>query len=376
MNNNKINISILSLIIISGIILFILNLFIGSTTIPFKDLFRVFLEPDSNPTISTIIFSYRLPQAVTALLAGAALSVAGLLMQTLFRNPLADPSMLGISSGAGLGVAITILFTGILGGNALSSFGFWSNIGVSITAFLGASVVLTLILGFSRRVKNMTTLIIIGLMISYLAGSFTDILKFFSMKEDIHAFVIWGMGSFSAVGTSKLTFFSSAIIIGLFASLFLSKNLNILILGDLYAENLGINIKRNNLIIILISGYLTAIVTAYCGPIAFLGIAIPHLSRFIFRTSDHRILVPAVMLTGMVSARQAEDSASRDCGAGAQRLIYRDPVPSPWGTPLPPFPSLSGTLLSVSPLLCCALLSAFLLAYEWETPTHLVSEEL
>ena len=302
MNNNKINISILSLIIISGIILFILNLFIGSTTIPFKDLFRVFLEPDSNPTISTIIFSYRLPQAVTALLAGAALSVAGLLMQTLFRNPLADPSMLGISSGAGLGVAITILFTGILGGNALSSFGFWSNIGVSITAFLGASVVLTLILGFSRRVKNMTTLIIIGLMISYLAGSFTDILKFFSMKEDIHAFVIWGMGSFSAVGTSKLTFFSSAIIIGLFASLFLSKNLNILILGDLYAENLGINIKRNNLIIILISGYLTAIVTAYCGPIAFLGIAIPHLSRFIFRTSDHRILVPAVMLTGMVSS--------------------------------------------------------------------------
>ena len=300
MSRNKINISVLSTIIILGIILFVLNLFVGSVTIPFEDLFNVFIEQESNPTISTIVFDYRLPQAVTALLAGAALSVAGLLMQTLFRNPLADPSMLGISSGAGLGVAITILFTGILGGSALSSFGLWSNIGVSVAAFLGATLVLTLILGFSSRVKNMTTLIIIGLMVSYLAGSLTDILKFFSMKEDIHAFVIWGMGSFSAVGSSKLAFFSISIILGLFASLFLSKTLNILLLGDLYAENLGINIKRNNFIIIMISGYLTAIVTAYCGPIAFLGLAIPHLTRFIFRTSDHRILVPAVMLIGMV----------------------------------------------------------------------------
>ena len=300
MSRNNINISILSTIIILGIILFVLNLFVGSVTIPFEDLFAAFIEPESNTTVSTIVFEYRFPQAITALLAGAALSVAGLLMQTLFRNPLADPSMLGISSGAGLGVAITILLTGILGGNALSSFGLWSNIGVSVAAFLGATLVLMLILGFSSRVKNMTTLIIIGLMVSYLAGSLTDILKFFSMKEDIHAFVIWGMGSFSAVGSSKLAFFSISIILGLFASLFLSKTLNILLLGDLYAENLGINIKRNNFIIIMISGYLTAIVTAYCGPIAFLGLAIPHLTRFIFRTSDHRILVPAVMLIGMV----------------------------------------------------------------------------
>ncbi len=300
MNRNKINISILSIVVILGIILFILNLFIGSVVIPFEDLLNVFLSPESNPTISTIVFDYRLPQAVTALLAGAALSVSGLLMQTLFRNPLADPSMLGISSGAGLGVAITILFTGILGGNALSSFGLWANIGVSVAAFLGAILVLMLILGFSSRVKNMTTLIIIGLMVSYLAGSLTDILKFFSMKEDIHAFVIWGMGSFSAVGSTKLAFFSAAIILGLMTSLFLSKNLNILLLGDLYAENLGVNIKRSNLIIILISGYLTAIVTAYCGPIAFLGLAIPHLTRFIFRTSDHRILVPSVIIMGMV----------------------------------------------------------------------------
>lgn len=300
MTRNKINISVLIAIILLGILLFFLNLFVGSVTIPFADLFKVFFGEETNSTISTIVFDYRLPQAVTALFAGAALSVAGLLMQTLFRNPLADPSMLGISSGAGLGVAITILFTGILGGSALSSFGLWSNIGVSIAAFLGATLVLMLILGFSSRVRNMTTLIIVGLMISYLAGSLTDIMKFFSMKEDIHAFVIWGMGSFSAVGNSKLAFFSISIIIGLFASLFMSKNLNIMLLGDLYAENLGLNVKRNNLFVILVSGYLTAIVTAYCGPIAFLGLAIPHLTRFIFKTSDHRILIPAVMLIGMI----------------------------------------------------------------------------
>lgn len=300
MRCNKLNIIILSLIFLLGIVLFILNLFVGSVTIPFKELFNLILNPEADSTLYTIVVNYRLPQVVTALLSGAALSVSGLLMQTLFRNPLADPSMLGISSGAGLGVAITVLLTGILGGNALSSLGLWSNLGVSLAAFIGATLVLTIVLGFSSRVKNMTTLIIIGLMISYFAGSLTDIMKFFSLKEDIHAFVIWGMGSFSAVGTSKLMFFSIAIILGLFASLFLSKTLNILLLGDLYAENLGLNIKRSNLIIILISGYLTAIVTAYCGPIAFLGLAIPHLTRFIFRTSDHTILIPLTILIGMV----------------------------------------------------------------------------
>jgi iron complex transport system permease protein len=300
MTHNKINISILITIIFLGILLFFLNLFVGSVTIPFSDIFNVFFGDESNQTIKTIVLDYRLPQAVTAIFAGAALSVAGLLMQTLFRNPLADPSMLGISSGAGLGVAITILLTGVIGNSALSTMGIWSNLGVSLAAFIGATLVLMLILGFSSRVRNMTTLIIIGLMVSYLAGSLTDIMKFFSMKEDIHAFVIWGMGSFSAVGTSKLMFFSISIIIGLFASLFMTKNLNITLLGDLYAENLGLNVKRNSLFIVLVSGYLTAIVTAFCGPIAFLGLAIPHLTRFIFRTSDHKVLVPATMLIGMV----------------------------------------------------------------------------
>ncbi|MBQ6084055.1 MAG: iron ABC transporter permease [Bacteroidales bacterium] len=298
MKNNKILIGI-SGIILLGIVLFALNLFVGSVRISFDDILKVLLKDSADKTLNVIIFDYRLPQALTALLAGAALAVAGLLMQTLFRNPLADPSMLGISSGASLGVGVVILLTGAISGAAVSSFGWWSTIGVSLAAFIGAVLVLFVMLAFSARMKNMTTLIIIGLMIAYLAGSITDILKFFSLKEDIHAFVIWGMGSFSGVGNSKMAIFSISIIIGLVASFFLSKNLNILLLGEMYAENLGLNIRKNSVVIILISGYLTAIVTAYCGPIAFVGLAMPHIARFLFKSSDHRLLIPATMLIGM-----------------------------------------------------------------------------
>ena len=298
MKNSKITFGILGIIIV-GIILFILNLLVGSVTVPVDEIFKVLLDDNPDKTLSVIIFNYRLPQALTALLAGAALAVAGLLMQTLFRNPLADPSMLGISSGASLGVGIVILLTGAISGTAVSSFGWWSTIGVSLAAFIGAVLVLFVMLAFSSRMKNMTTLIIIGLMIAYLAGSITDILKFFSLKEDIHAFVIWGMGSFSGVGTSKMPIFAISIIIGLVVTFFLSKNLNILLLGEMYAENLGLNIRKNSVIIILVSGYLTAIVTAYCGPIAFVGLAMPHIARFLFKSSDHRLLIPATMLIGM-----------------------------------------------------------------------------
>lgn len=298
MKNSRITLGIIG-IIVFGIILFILNLLIGSVTVPIEDIFKVLLKENTDNTLSVIVFNYRLPQALTALLAGAALAVAGLLMQTLFRNPLADPSMLGISSGASLGVGIVILLTGAISGAAVSSFGWWSTIGVSLAAFIGAVLVLFVMLAFSSRMKNMTTLIIVGLMIAYLAGSITDILKFFSLKEDIHAFVIWGMGSFSGVGVTKMPVFAASIIIGLFVSFFLSKNLNILLLGEMYAENLGLNIRKNSVVIILVSGYLTAIVTAYCGPIAFVGLAMPHIARFLFKSSDHRLLIPATMLIGM-----------------------------------------------------------------------------
>lgn len=298
MYHKNLNIKILSLIIII-VLLFLFNLFIGTITIPFEDLLDIIFGNNTDSTNSVIVLNYRLPQAITALFAGAALSVSGLLMQTLFKNPLADPSMLGVSSGAGLGVSIIVLLTGIIGEKALVSFGLWADLSVSIAAFVGASMVLLLLLLFSFKLKNMTSLIIIGLMISYLAGSITDIMKYFSMKEDIHAFVIWGLGSFSAVGSGKIWFFTISISIGLILSILLIKKLNIIILGDTYAENLGLNIKKNNIAIILISGFLTAIVTAYCGPISFLGLAVPHLTRFIFRTSDHRILLPTTMLMGM-----------------------------------------------------------------------------
>ena len=298
MNKRRKTIVILAIILL-GIVLFMTNLFVGSVRIPFKDILNVLLKANEDNTLNTIILNYRLPQAITALLAGSALAVSGLLMQTLFRNPLADPSMLGISSGASLGVGLVILLTGVISGSAVSTLGWWSTIGVSLAAFIGAVAVLLLILAFSSRTKNMATLIIIGLMIAYLASSITDILKFFSMKEDIHAFVIWGMGSFSNVGTEQMTTLFISIIIGLSASFFLSKNLNALLLGEAYAENLGLNIKRNSLIIILISGYLTAIVTAYCGPIAFIGLAVPHIARFLFKSSDHRLLIPMTMLIGM-----------------------------------------------------------------------------
>lgn len=298
MRNKRIAIGIIGIIIL-GAVLFALNLFVGSVMVPFGDIIKVLLKENTDNTLSVIVFDYRMPQAVTALLAGAALAVAGLLMQTLFRNPLADPSMLGISSGASLGVGTVILLTGAISGAAISSFGWWSTIGVSLAAFIGAVAVLFIMLAFSARMKNMTTLIIIGLMIAYLAGSITDIMKFFSLKEDIHAFVIWGMGSFSGVGTSKMAIYSISVIIGLVATFFLSKNLNILLLGEMYAENLGVNIKRNSVLIILVSGYLTAIVTAYCGPIAFVGLAMPHIARFLFKSSDHCLLIPATMLIGM-----------------------------------------------------------------------------
>ena len=296
----KRNTLIISGIVLICILLFILNLIIGSTTVSLSEFIKVILQDSNDNTLGIIILNYRLPQAITALLAGAALSVAGLLMQTLFRNPLADPSMLGISSGASLGVGVVISLTGAFTGAAASSFTWWSTIGVSIAAFAGATAVLLVMMSFSAKINNMTTLVIIGLMISFLANSFTDIMKYYSIKEDIHSFVVWGMGSFSGVGTKKLAVFSISIMIGLAATFFLPKNLNILLLGDTYAENLGLNIRRNSVIIILISGYLTAITTAYCGPISFIGLSVPHIARYLFKSSDHRLLVPISILIGMV----------------------------------------------------------------------------
>ena len=284
-------------IVAVGIVLFALNLRYGSVSIPWKEFWEAVFGGDAS-TYRAIILDYRLPQAITALLAGIGLSVSGLLMQTLFRNPLADPSLLGISSGSSLGVALVVLL-GTATGLSVSTLALWSTFGVTVAAFLGAFAVLLLILALSSRLRSMVSLVLVGIMIAYIASSVTDILKFFSQKEGLHSFVIWGLGSFSNVSKAQLPFFAATVILGVVASFLLFKTLNLLLLGERYAENLGVNIKRSSMLIILVSGFLTAIITAFCGPIAFLGLAVPHIARFLFRSSDHKLLIPATAFLGM-----------------------------------------------------------------------------
>ena len=284
-------------IVTVGLLLFVMNLCFGSVSIPMKEIWAAVFGGDTS-TYRTIILDYRLPQAITALLAGIGLSVSGLLMQTLFRNPLADPSLLGISSGSSLGVALVVLM-GTATGLSVSTLALWSTFGVTVAAFLGAFLVLLLILALSSRLMSMVSLVLVGIMIAYIASSVTDILKFFSQKEGLHSFVIWGLGSFSNVSKAQLPFFAATVIIGVVASFLLFKTLNLLLLGERYAENLGVNIKRSSMLIILVSGFLTAIITAFCGPIAFLGLAVPHIARFLFRSSDHKLLIPATAFLGM-----------------------------------------------------------------------------
>ena len=285
------------LIFTIGIVLFAMNLCFGSVSIAMKEIWAAVLGGEGS-TYHAIVMDYRLPQAITALLAGIGLSVSGLLMQTLFRNPLADPSLLGISSGSSLGVALVVLL-GTATGLSVNTLSLWSTFGVTIAAFVGAFLVLLLILALSSRLRSMVSLVLVGIMIAYIAGSVTDILKFFSQKEGLHSFVIWGMGSFSNVSKAQLPFFAIAVVAGAIGSFLLFKTLNLLLLGERYAENLGVNIKRSSMLIILASGFLTALITAFCGPIAFLGLAVPHIARFLFKSSDHKLLIPATAFIGM-----------------------------------------------------------------------------
>ena len=285
-------------IVAVGLLLFVMNLCFGSVSIPMKEIWTAVFGGD-DATYRAIVLDYRLPQAITALLAGIGLSVSGLLMQTLFRNPLADPSLLGISSGSSLGVALVILLAGSFGGISVSTMALWSTFGVTLAAFIGAFLVLLLILALSSRLRSMVSLVLVGIMIAYIAGSVTDILKFFSQKEGLHSFVIWGMGSFSNVSKAQLPFFAITVVAGTVGAFLLFKTLNLMLLGERYAENLGVNIRRSSMLIILVSGFLTALITAFCGPIAFLGLAVPHIARFLFRNSDHKLLIPATAFIGM-----------------------------------------------------------------------------
>lgn len=286
-------------ITISILVFLLLNLLLGSVAIPFRAVWNILTGGEGDPVAwQNIILKSRLPQALTALVAGAGLSISGLQMQTIFRNPLAGPSVLGISSGASLGVAFVVLLSGQLGGVTLSRLGFIGEVALSIAAIVGALSVMGLIVLASRKVAGSVTLLIIGVMIGYIANAVIGVLKFFSVEEDIKAYVIWGLGSFARVSGNQMMLFVTIMAVIIPLSFLLIKPLNLLMLGDGYARNLGLNINRARVWVITCAGVLTAIVTAYCGPIIFLGLAVPHLCRAIFQTSDHRVLMPASMLVG------------------------------------------------------------------------------
>ena len=281
--------------------LFVLNLFMGSVSIPVADVVAILLGDEAaRPSWRYIIMESRLPQALTAMLSGAALAVSGLMLQTAFRNPLAGPSIFGINSGAGLGVALVMLLLGgSLSAGSVSVSGF---VAVLLAAFVGAMTVMACIFFFSTIVRNNVMLLIIGIMIGYISNSVISLLNFFATDEGVRSYMVWGMGSFGGVSMKMMPWFVSVTLLGLVGSLLLIKPLNALMLGDRYAENLGINIIRTRNWLLVVTGLLTAIVTAFCGPVAFIGLAVPHIARLLLTTDNHRSLLPATMLCGAVIA--------------------------------------------------------------------------
>lgn len=297
--NRKTTMLLMLLLSLSIIAFLILNLLLGTVKIPVEDVIDILLGNDVDNRIWTnIVMKSRLPQSLTAAMAGAGLAVSGLLMQTVFRNPLAGPSVLGISSGASLGVACVVLLSGSIGGVALSKLGVIGEVTITLSAIIGSLLIMALIAFVAQKVRGNVTLLIMGVMIGYIANAIIGVLKFFSAEEDIRAYVIWGLGSFSRVSGGQTTVFIVLMLILLPTAFFLIKTLNLLLLGDSYARNLGLNIKRARLLVIGCSGVLVAVVTAYCGPIVFLGLAVPHICRGLFHTSNHATILPASLLGG------------------------------------------------------------------------------
>ena len=282
-------------------ILFALNLVMGSIQIPFADVVNILLgDEGEKASWRFIVLESRLPQAITAMLCGGALAVSGLMLQTAFRNPLAGPSIFGVNSGAGLGVALVMLFLG--GSISAGSVNISGFVAILIAAFIGAMAVMAIIFFFSTLVRNNVMLLIIGIMIGYISNSAISLLNFFATDEGVKSYMVWGMGSFGGVSMKTMPIFASITIAGLIGSLLLIKPLNALLLGDRYAENLGINILRTRNWLLIVTGLLTAITTAFCGPVAFIGLAVPHIARLLLTTDNHRVLLPATILCGAVIA--------------------------------------------------------------------------
>ena len=279
------------------IVLFAINISLGSVIIPFKDILNTLIGDASvKESWQTIILNFRLPKAITAILVGSGLSVAGLLMQTLFRNPLAGPFVLGISSGASLGVALLILGSSLFGGFFLAhSVSNWS---FPIAASVGAFLVLSAVIIAANRVRNTMSILIIGLMFGSLTSAVISVLAYLSEATQIQQFLFWSFGSLGNLSWNEILVFIVIYIIGMLATVAVIKPLNSLLLGENYAKSLGINVKKNRNIILLITSILTGVITAFAGPIAFVGLAVPHIARMIFVSSNHKILLPAVIILG------------------------------------------------------------------------------
>lgn len=277
------------------VVLFTLDLAVGSVSIPLREVWASLTGGEVAASTAKIVRSIRLLKAVVALLAGAALAVSGLQMQTLFRNPLAGPYVLGISSGASFGVALLLLgapMLGLGGSTLLSSFG------MAGAAWVGAAIILTLVAVLSRRIKDIMVILILGMMCSSGIDAVVQILQYLSSEGALKSFVIWTMGSLGDVTTPQLALLAVAVVIGLVLAVAVIKPLNLLLLGEQYARTMGLNIHRTRRLVFLSTTLLAGTVTAFCGPVGFIGLAVPHLARMLFREADHRVLIPAAALTG------------------------------------------------------------------------------
>lgn len=302
MPNLRYHISLAALTI-ALIVLAVLCLLIGSVDISAGAVWDIICGRGAeNKAWEIIVLQSRVPTIITAALAGAALAVSGLLLQTTFNNPLAGPSILGVSSGAGLGVAVVMLaFGGVIGSNSMGvSIG--SYVATLLGAVAGAGAVLGVLMAMATIVKSNTMLLIVGILISYLTSSIVSLLNSIASEEGVHSYVAWGFGSFSGVSVEQMPIFATLTILGLAASALMVKPLNALLLGTRYAQNLGVDTKRARNRLLLITGVLTAVVTAFCGPIGFLGLVVPHIARLALSTSNHIRLIPATMLAGAVTA--------------------------------------------------------------------------
>ena len=297
----KRNVSIILLLVAGIIVLFAMSLIVGSVRIPLADVCNILFDKfEGKESWKYIIMENRLPQALTAMLCGASLAICGLMLQTAFRNPLAGPDVFGISSGAGLGVAIVMLFLG--GSVSTTLFTVSGFLAILTSAFIGAIVVTMIILFLSTMVRNSVLLLIVGLMVGYVSSSAVALLNFFASEEGVKSYMVWGMGNFGGVSMDHMLLFALLCLVGIIASIFLIKPLNIMLLGTQYAESLGINIRQIRNLLLVTVGLLTAVTTAFCGPVSFLGLAIPHMTRLLLHTENHQILLPCTILCGAVIA--------------------------------------------------------------------------